>query len=223
MMQQYEDAKEVCGDALLLFRMGDFYEMFHEDAKTAARVLGLTLTSRDKGENPIPMAGFPVSSAGQLPGETDCGRFSGGRVRAGRRPQKGPGAGQTRGHARGLPGTLTDDALLDPARMQLSGGRRLSRRPGQAGQRSGRLGVGRPVDGPFLCDGRFGRPVGRSAGADRAVRVPGQRRLGRRGRPRGAHVGADKRPAWAFAYDAALAALTQHFATASSGRVRVQR
>ena len=59
MMQQYLDAKASCGDALLLFRMGDFYELFHEDAKTAARVLGLTLTSRDKGENPIPMAGFP--------------------------------------------------------------------------------------------------------------------------------------------------------------------
>src|SRR5215204_3026983 len=59
MMQQYEDAKAVCGDALLLFRMGDFYELFHDDAKQAARVLGLTLTSRDKGENPIPMAGFP--------------------------------------------------------------------------------------------------------------------------------------------------------------------
>ena len=59
MMQQYEDAKAACGDALLLFRMGDFYELFYEDAKTAARVVGLTLTSRDKGENPIPMAGFP--------------------------------------------------------------------------------------------------------------------------------------------------------------------
>ena len=59
MMQQYLDAKAACGEALLLFRMGDFYELFYEDAKTAARVLGLTLTSRDKGENPIPMAGFP--------------------------------------------------------------------------------------------------------------------------------------------------------------------
>ncbi len=39
--------------------MGDFYEMFFEDAKTAARVLNLALTSRDKGENAIPMAGFP--------------------------------------------------------------------------------------------------------------------------------------------------------------------
>ena len=44
---------------ILLFRMGDFYELFFEDAKTASRVLGLTLTSREKGENPVPMAGFP--------------------------------------------------------------------------------------------------------------------------------------------------------------------
>ncbi|MDE0736226.1 MAG: hypothetical protein OSB47_10410, partial [Pirellulaceae bacterium] len=59
MMQQYEDAKQACGDAILLFRMGDFYELFDEDAKLAAQTLGLALTSRDKGENPIPMAGFP--------------------------------------------------------------------------------------------------------------------------------------------------------------------
>ena len=56
MMQQYHDAKQAAGDAILLFRMGDFYELFHEDAKTCARELGLSLTSRDKGENPIPMA-----------------------------------------------------------------------------------------------------------------------------------------------------------------------
>ena len=59
MMQQYEDAKASCPDALLLFRMGDFYELFHDDAETAHRILGITLTSRDKSENPIPMAGFP--------------------------------------------------------------------------------------------------------------------------------------------------------------------
>ena len=59
MMQQYDEAKAIAGDALLLFRMGDFYELFHEDARIASRELGLSLTSRDKGENPIPMAGFP--------------------------------------------------------------------------------------------------------------------------------------------------------------------
>jgi DNA mismatch repair protein MutS len=56
MMQQYRDAKAAHPGTLLLFRMGDFYELFEEDAHTAARVLQLTLTSRDKQ---IPMAGFP--------------------------------------------------------------------------------------------------------------------------------------------------------------------
>src|SRR5262249_6705088 len=56
MMQQYREAKERHPGMLLLFRMGDFYELFDADAETAARVLGLTLTSRDKT---IPMAGFP--------------------------------------------------------------------------------------------------------------------------------------------------------------------
>ena len=60
MMRQYMAFKNRHRDAVLLFRMGDFYEMFFEDAKTAARVLGLALTTRDRGsENPVPMAGFP--------------------------------------------------------------------------------------------------------------------------------------------------------------------
>ena len=58
MMRQYHDAKKTCGDALLFFRMGDFYELFHGDAEKAAEILGLTLTSRDKS-NAVPMAGFP--------------------------------------------------------------------------------------------------------------------------------------------------------------------
>src|SRR5207247_5949418 len=56
MMQQYREAKERHPGMLLLFRMGDFYELFDADAEVASRVLGLTLTSRDKT---IPMAGFP--------------------------------------------------------------------------------------------------------------------------------------------------------------------
>src|ERR1051326_474921 len=56
MMQQYQDAKARHPGILLLFRMGDFYELFDSDAETASRLLGLTLTSRDKS---IPMAGFP--------------------------------------------------------------------------------------------------------------------------------------------------------------------
>jgi DNA mismatch repair protein MutS len=60
MMDQFFDIKEQHPDTVLFFRMGDFYELFHDDAETAAEVLGLSLTSRDKNaDKPIPMAGFP--------------------------------------------------------------------------------------------------------------------------------------------------------------------
>jgi DNA mismatch repair protein MutS len=62
MMEQFWRAKREAGDALLFFRMGDFYELFHEDAKVAARELGIALTSRSKGEDAIAMAGVPVRS-----------------------------------------------------------------------------------------------------------------------------------------------------------------
>jgi DNA mismatch repair protein MutS len=59
MMQQFEAAKDRCPGAIVLFRMGDFYELFGEDAREAATLLDLTLTSRDKGPDALPMAGFP--------------------------------------------------------------------------------------------------------------------------------------------------------------------
>ena len=59
MMQQFEAAKARCPGALVLFRMGDFYELFGTDARDAADLLDLTLTSRDKGPDALPMAGFP--------------------------------------------------------------------------------------------------------------------------------------------------------------------
>ena len=61
-MAQYAEAKRRYPDALVFFRMGDFYEMFHDDAKLASRELGLTLTARDK-ERKVPMAGVPVKAA----------------------------------------------------------------------------------------------------------------------------------------------------------------
>ena len=61
-MRQYLEAKRQYQDAIVFFRMGDFYEMFYEDALTASRVLELTLTSRSKdaGGSPIPMCGVPA-------------------------------------------------------------------------------------------------------------------------------------------------------------------
>ncbi len=114
MMKQYEEAKAACGDAILLFRMGDFYELFHQDAVVASKVLGLTLTSRDKSSNPTPMAGFPHH---QLEG------YLGKLIRAGHRvavcdQMENPAT------AKGLvrrevtrvvsPGTAIDDDLIDP-------------------------------------------------------------------------------------------------------------
>ena len=60
MMRQYLAIKERHPRELLFFRMGDFYEMFLEDAEEASKLLGLTLTSRSKDKNAIPMAGLPV-------------------------------------------------------------------------------------------------------------------------------------------------------------------
>jgi DNA mismatch repair protein MutS len=62
-MRQYRAAKDAHPDALLFFRLGDFYELFYDDAVIAARELQLTLTSRDKSKS-VPMCGVPYHSAG---------------------------------------------------------------------------------------------------------------------------------------------------------------
>ena len=56
---QYQKIKQEYTDCILLYRMGDFYEGFDEDAKTMAEVLNITLTSRSKGEDRRAMAGVP--------------------------------------------------------------------------------------------------------------------------------------------------------------------
>jgi DNA mismatch repair protein MutS len=58
-MRQYKAFKEQYPDYILLFRMGDFYEMFYEDARIASKTLGLALTARSKGPTAVPLAGIP--------------------------------------------------------------------------------------------------------------------------------------------------------------------
>ena len=66
LMQQYREIKDRHQNAILFFRMGDFYEMFYEDAETASRALGLTLTSRNNGgASEVPLAGVPVKAAAE--------------------------------------------------------------------------------------------------------------------------------------------------------------
>jgi DNA mismatch repair protein MutS len=114
-MRQFFEAKRQYRDAILFFRMGDFYEMFYEDALTAARALELTLTSRSKDTNggAIPMCGVPYHA-----GDTYVARL----VRKGFRvaiceqmedPKKAKGIVRREVVRVVSPGTLTDAGYLD--------------------------------------------------------------------------------------------------------------
>ena len=64
MMEQYLALKREAGDSLLFYRMGDFFELFFDDAKVAANILDIALTSRgEHGGEPVAMCGVPVHSA----------------------------------------------------------------------------------------------------------------------------------------------------------------
>ena len=116
MMARYLEVKAEHPGTLLLFRMGDFYELFYEDAELAAGALGITLTSRDKGSpNPVPMAGFPHHAL-----RTHLSKL----IRRGHRvavceqmedPATAKGMVRREVTQVVTPGTLTDDDLLDPA------------------------------------------------------------------------------------------------------------
>jgi DNA mismatch repair protein MutS len=113
LMRQYQAAKQQVPGALLLFRLGDFYELFHEDAITAARELEITLTARNKerGEA-IPMCGVPYHSANSY-----IGRLiqRGYRVAICEQMEEaGPGKKLVRREVTRIitPGTATDSNLL---------------------------------------------------------------------------------------------------------------
>ena len=118
-MQQFFDAKARQPDALVFFRMGDFYELFFDDARQAAEALGITLTYRGQhGGEPIPMAGVPAHAA-----EAYLAKL----IRAGFKvavcdQMEDPAEAKKRGSKSIVrrevvrvvtPGTLTEDSLLD--------------------------------------------------------------------------------------------------------------
>lgn len=132
MMQQYLALKQEAADCLLFYRMGDFFELFFDDAKKAAGVLDIALTSRgEHGGEPIPMCGVPVHSA-----EGYLARL----IRAGCRVAiaeqvETPEEAKQRARREGTPsskvlvarnivrfvtaGTLTEEALLEPRRANM--------------------------------------------------------------------------------------------------------
>ena len=115
MMERYLEVKRQNPGTLLLFRMGDFYELFHEDAEIAARILGITLTSRDKtSSNPIPMAGFPHHSLDNYLYKLIHAGYRASICDQVEDPKKAKGMVKREVTRVVTPGTLTDDALLDP-------------------------------------------------------------------------------------------------------------
>jgi DNA mismatch repair protein MutS len=131
-MQQYLRIKAEYPDALLFYRMGDFYELFYDDARRAARLIDITLTSRGQSAGePIPMAGVPYHSV-----DTYLARL----VRKGESvaiceqigdPAKSKGPVERQVVRVVTPGTVTDDALLDQRRETLLAS--VVRRPGKDG------------------------------------------------------------------------------------------
>ncbi len=126
MMAQYFVLKEKAGDCLLFYRMGDFFEMFFEDARRAASILDIALTTRGEHQGvPVPMCGVPVHAA-----EGYMARL----IRAGCRvaiaeQTETPAQAKKRGGSKALverdivrfvtAGTLTEEALLEPRRANV--------------------------------------------------------------------------------------------------------
>jgi DNA mismatch repair protein MutS len=112
-MKQFHQFKARHPDAVLFFRMGDFYETFYEDARLTAKVCGLALTSRSKGENPIPLAGVPWHA---LDGYLKKMIQAGHKVAICEQvedPKTAVGVVKRDVIRIVTPGTLTDDILLD--------------------------------------------------------------------------------------------------------------
>ncbi len=138
-MRQYWEQKQQAPDAILFFRMGDFYELFYDDAELGARVLGITLTSRDGGRTPL--AGIPHHA---LDGYLAKFVAAGYKVAISEQiedPRQAKGV-VDRAIARIVtPGTLMDDGLLDRAQSNVLAAVVLGR--GEAGLAALELSAGR--------------------------------------------------------------------------------
>ncbi|HUS65258.1 MAG TPA: DNA mismatch repair protein MutS [Kofleriaceae bacterium] len=122
LMRQFLDVKADHPDAIVFFRMGDFYEMFFDDAVVAARALDLTLTSRDKGrEDAIPMCGVPHHAGrGYLARLTELGHKV-VVVEQTEDPRQAKGLVRREVVQIVTPGVVIDDEVLEPKRARYLG------------------------------------------------------------------------------------------------------
>ncbi len=219
-MRQYRSFKDQYPDYILLFRMGDFYEMFYEDAKTASRVLGLTLTSRSKGPTAIPLAGLPYHA---LDGYLRRLIQAGHRVAICEQvqdPKDAKGVVERDVTRLVTPGTITDEELLEQREGNFLAGVFDAGKPAKAGERHEiglawvELSTGnfwatsvppehlldeliriRPAEVLFPDGSRFDTPEWRESAKQQVGTVP------------------TSRPPWSFGAHAARRALQEHFGT----------
>ncbi len=206
MMQQYLRLKADFPDTLLFYRMGDFYELFFDDARKAARLLDITLTARGKSAGePIPMAGIPYHAAdGYLARLVKQGESVAICEQIGD-PAKSKGPVERKVVRIVTPGTLTDEALLEERRDSLVVAvTAADERYGIAALdvASGRFTV-LEVTGAEALNGEIERldPAELLIDEDAAVPVDGER------------SGLRRQPPWYFEHDAALRLLTRQFGT----------
>jgi DNA mismatch repair protein MutS len=115
LMRQYLEIKEAYPDCIVFFRLGDFYEMFFDDAVVVARSLDLTLTSRDKGkENPIPMCGVPHHASRHYLAKLVERGFKIAVAEQVEDPKVAKGIVRREVVRVVTPGTIVDDEQLDP-------------------------------------------------------------------------------------------------------------
>ena len=115
LMRQYLEIKEAHPDCIVFFRLGDFYEMFFDDAVVVARALDLTLTSRDKGkENPVPMCGVPHHAARHYLAKLVERRFKVAIAEQVEDPKVAKGIVKRQVVRVVTPGTIIDDEQLEP-------------------------------------------------------------------------------------------------------------
>ncbi len=120
MMQQYLRIKAEHPDTLLFYRMGDFYELFFDDAKKASKILDITLTARGKANgNPIPMAGIPYHAADNYLARLIKRGESVAICEQTSKPGEGKGPVNREVKRIVTPGTVTEEALLDERRDNL--------------------------------------------------------------------------------------------------------
>jgi DNA mismatch repair protein MutS len=112
-MRQYTEQKRRVGEAILLFRMGDFYETFYDDAVLCSKVLGIALTSRSKGENAIPLAGIPYHALDSYLGKLVAAGFKVAISEQLEDPKQAKGVVRRDVVRIVTAGTLTDETLLN--------------------------------------------------------------------------------------------------------------